>query len=1338
MRLFFISKVLALHCIQERTLEIGSIFPSMLKACLLSLALILGFRSNAQVKPRYTNFEHYTTEDGLPQNYVSSIVQDQDGFIWVATLDGIARFDGYTFREFNISSETASRISTPRVLDLKIDQNNNLWILHFNQTMDLMDPQTFEVKRDLAPVKTSTYEQFPLAMGYRSMFYFSFGEENKGPHWFVKNETNFHLFDSTDFKLSKLFSTNKKDSTFFFGFDEDDEGRLWVLDRTGIQVSDSSWKNFKKIAFPSELGFEVDSVSNLSLITQMTGKRMLIFVDERLLIYNEQSNRFRELTIPIRRPENANHAVVATRDQEGRVIFSYFGYVFRVNEDESISTLWKYPGRDRYIISNLLIAKDGSLLVGVNTGGLYIVNMNVPSFQSKNYDQNFLVDVLTNELDVNISQIPENWLQNKGAYDFIYYYSHNGRLYFAQDGYYFGRHNRIFYLEDDQIRLVKSKPSMSYFKGIYEEDGVLSAIDSYGFHYQWTDIATNPEIDECVDLGNPTYFLLVSLTHADGYTWIIDNKNRIFQVDQGQVIQVFDVGDKNFSLQQILKVKNSDHSFWITTYGGGLLKWNYQTNVIEKVFTTKEGLPDNTIAAMVSDDFGNIWLSTFNGITKFNPISESFINYTTSDGLIQSEFDRHHGFKLPDGRIAFGASEGYSVFNPRFFVQDTLNPEVKLTKLLINNREQVFGDSLSIIQKPVSQLSKLELTYDNNSLTMEFAAMQYGAPSKIEYRYKMSGYTEEWIKNGSDRRIKFDKLRTGSYTLSVNASNTNGVWSQHVKEFEIHVLPPPWMSWWAYTLYSLAVFGLVFLYWRNYRRKLVRKQEEEFARREAIRLKEVDDMKTRFFSNITHEFRTPLTLILSPLEKQLRDKKYPEDVQKILESNYRHGSHLLKLVNELLDISKLEGGFMQIHRSTGQLDPFLQGCVDDFKELAEQKQIDLSFESKNITGYHQFDKSHVEKVVQNLLSNAIKFTDKQGKVGVHAEVTEGSSLILAVQDTGIGIPAEQIPQLFDRFFQVDDTATRANEGTGIGLSLVKELTDLMEGSVSVESQMGKGTSFKVVIPVLSVSLDNEPIALQKTSADVLPEGVPLILVVEDNAELRSFIVESLSKEALVIEGKNGREGWEVMVDRIPDVVVSDVMMPEMDGYELCRKAKTDNRTSHISFILLTAKTAQESKEKGLESGADDYLTKPFHMYELELRIQNSLKQQSNVRNHLRQELFTLNLEEKKPVVKDAFLRALFEKLEENLSNKNISVDWLASQMSMSQSTLNRKLKSLIGLSAGEFIRHSRLQKAVELMGSGQTIAEIAFHVGFESPSYFSQCFKEAFNRSPSEYQKEVV
>jgi signal transduction histidine kinase/DNA-binding response OmpR family regulator/sugar lactone lactonase YvrE len=1308
----------------------------------LLLSVVVVFFSavvNAQLVPIYSNFDHYDTEDGLPQNYVSSIVQDKDGFIWVSTLDGIARFDGHTFLEFNISSDSTEKISTPRVIDLNIDSQNNLWILHYNSEVDVMNPRTFEVTRQVNPITSVHFDSFAMPLSYRSAAYFYFVEDIDNTLWFVKDKEMFHLYDSSNSQLTRLFGLSSSDISQAFGFDVDTKGRLWTLVQGGLKVSDENWTTFRDINAPEKLNFTFDESSLLSSISQISQDRMFMIIDNRWLIYDEKNDRFREIEIPGNLSyTEPRKTVIACRDLQGRIVFNYRGYIFRLNEDESITLLWDFPEKGKNIISSLFMDRTGTLWVGINTGGLYRINTLIPSFNSRSYTHNFVVDLLLRDMSIDSTEIPASWFQQKGSYDFRYHYSDENRLFFSMDGIYFGRKNRLFFIDDNAINQVRSPQSIRYFRGIYHHDGILTALDTEGGFYTWTNLLELPGTIQLVDSALVPNTGLADYCKVHGQDWILSPENLLYRKVKDSVLE-YKVGDPNYSLIAMYHNPASKGIIWISTYGGGILKWNTIENKIEKSYTSRDGLPDNTVAAMVPDKFGNLWLSTFNGISRFDPVDETFTNYFTSDGLIQSEFDRYHGFRLPDGRIAFGGSEGYSVFDPGLFTPDSTNPSTRIVNFLINDQPQGTTEGTGI-----NALHELELAYDQNSLSFTMAAMQYVNPAKIEYRYKIEGFNENWVITGNNRQIRFDNLQPGNYELLLNASNTNNKWSSAVTRLSINISPPWWLSWWAYSLYFALAVLFIFLYWKAYRNKLIRKQQEEFNRREATRLKELDDIKTRFFSNITHEFRTPLTLILSPLQKQLRENKYPNEIQKILESNYRQGSHLLKLVNELLDISKLEAGYMHQNKSTGLLEQFGQECIKSFDSLARQKNIHLSYHPDNVNGYYQFDKSHWQKIISNLLSNAIKFTAPEGTVSLHlAEFSDsGKSYIkMIVKDTGIGISETEHTRLFDRFYQADDSSTRKQEGTGIGLALVKELTELMEGKVTVKSEKGKGSTFTVCLPVEKLTIKEEKQNLQlenRIPHEKAGNDKALILVVEDNPELRAFIVDSLPSRWEVLEATNGKEGHKILLDHLPEIVISDIMMPEMDGYELCQLSKRDPRTSHIHFILLTAKTAQESKVTGLKMGADDYLTKPFQMYELELRVQNALQKQAEIRNKLTSEILSIENGLPLPKVEDIFLSKLYQFIESNLTDKSINVERMASAMAMSQSTLNRKLKSLLNLSAVELLKQYRLKKATELLATGDAIANVAYKSGFESASYFSQCFKESYNVSPSEFQRNLI
>ena len=510
-------------------------------------------------------------------------------------------------------------------------------------------------------------------------------------------------------------------------------------------------------------------------------------------------------------------------------------------------------------------------------------------------------------------------------------------------------------------------------------------------------------------------------------------------------------------------------------------------------------------------------------------------------------------------------------------------------------------------------------------------------------------------------------------------------------------------------------------------------------------LSEVDEIKNRFFSNITHELRTPLTLILTPVEKLKNENHYSPADQRILSNVYKNTEQLLRLINQLLDISKIESKQMKVNPTIGDMAKFVEICVQQFSLQAKNRNIQLRYSNFNVSGNYFFDEEKWEKIIFNLLSNAIKFTPEGGEVTATIELIQhNETMQFIVADTGIGIRDEEKQKIFDRFYMADDSSTRKQGGTGIGLSLVKELTELMKGQIKVISSYGKGSTFIVQLPItveeVSTSSATSPlikiektnIALTELQGKAVNEG-PLILVVEDNEELLSFIVDCLSPAWRILQASNGKLAWDIVLNELPDIIISDVMMPEMNGDELCQRVKEDVRTGHISVILLTAKAAHESRLAGLKKGADEYLTKPFHLDELELRLQNLVNQQERLRNHLQKELLPESPLKKLPHINDIFIQNLYKELDELLISPNFSVDVLAQTMAMSQRTLNRKLKAILNISPLEFIRKYRLQKAAVLISAGYNISDAAYKVGFDTASYFTQCFKEEYGKTPTDF-----
>ncbi|WP_462251757.1 hybrid sensor histidine kinase/response regulator transcription factor [Ekhidna sp.] len=1307
-------------------------------AVILFGSYIVGFSQ----QPLYTNYEYFDTEKGLPQSYVTAIVQDDHGFIWISTLDGLARYDGKNFLKFNVSTEGGRNISTSQVYDLRLDSNNILWVLHHNFIVDQINTKTLDVKLKIDPIASIAKEDFLINIDVPTLD--KFGIDQQG-NWFVGDTSRYFLYDSSNVKMNKLFNGGKKPySKKVYSYIEDRNHRLWLMVKDGLLVSDEEWSNFEKINIPEALDFN-PIYGRIKPMRHLSNDRILFAIEHNLYIYYEKEGTFRLLELPA-----ADDSIISGLrifdDHQGGVIIKYSGLILRLEEDESITLLWKNPARASFTINTVHVDQSNTMWVGLNAGGMYRVDLNKPTFQSSRYDKNFLSDILTDQMGLERNNLPSNWNKDgEWSYGLRYHYSSLG-FFITHESIGFGDYRRIYKFLDDKFeRIPLEDIHLQYIVGIAESNDELWALDLYGNIFNWKDLDQDPDYIKFKTIRNgPTTERLSDMVADDEYQWVIATKNVLYQLKQGNQVAQYSIGKDGASLIDISEDVTDPNILWVASLGGGLIKWDKESKQTLANYTMSDGMSSNSIGAIVPDSLGNIWLGTFNGISRFNIEKEQFTNYFTKDGIVESEFNRHHSLIFPDGRIAFGGMLGYSVFNPKDFVDDEYQPVVNVTDLQINNESIDYSSDQ--FAGGIIDLEHIDLAYDQNSLRFEIAAMQYNDPLDIEYRYKLENYNKQWVELQNERIVRLDNLPSGNYTLNINATNTDGVWSNKVTSIRINIDPPPWLSWWAYTLYSFIFVVTVFLIWRNYKRKLIREQEEEFNRREAQRLLEMDEMKTRFFSNITHEFRTPLTLILSPLEKHIRDNNFPPKAIELFKSNYRHGSHLLKLVNQLLDIAKLESGSMQMHNATGELGLFVKNCVDQFEVLSSEKKISLQFINDNVEGHYLFDKGHWEKIIYNLVSNAVKFTPESGKVTVKLNEeleSDGIVAVVKVADTGIGIDEELLPKLFDRFYQVDDSVTREQEGTGIGLSLVKELTTLMKGEIFVESELGIGTTFTVKIPISKFE-ETAPISkvpqeeVEDSIQENFDEESPLLLIVEDNEELRSFIVESLSERWNVLQASNGNEAWKLIEKELPEIVISDVMMPGMNGIELCNLAKNDNRTAHISFIMLTAKTAQESKEQGLEAGADMYLTKPFHVYELELRIQNLIQQQQNLREHLQSELLPQLPMAVMPTVDDEFLNNLYEYLNLNLKESSLGIDKLASEMAMSKSTLNRKLKALLNISTNEFVKQYRLQRAVEFMIIGQNISEVAYNVGFESPSYFSQCFKSQYGLSPSEYQRSLV
>ncbi|MEL6536029.1 MAG: ATP-binding protein, partial [Bacteroidota bacterium] len=833
---------------------------------------------------------------------------------------------------------------------------------------------------------------------------------------------------------------------------------------------------------------------------------------------------------------------------------------------------------------------------------------------------------------------------------------------------------------------------------------------------------------------------------------------------------------------------------WVGTENG-LSRWLPEQESFMN-YGEVEGLPNSFIDGIIEDPLGKLWLSTNDGLVRLHPDEGAFEHYTKRDGLQGPEFFPGAYTQSEQGTLYFGGQQGITWLTPSEIIPNRYLPPVHLTAFRLFNQPVKIGEPESPLTQHVSQTDRIVLEHDQNFVGFEFVALNYVRPEKNRYEYRLDGLENHWNAAGNRTEASYTNLSPGTYKFRVRGANNDGLWNPEEATVELVVRPPWWLGPWAYGVYSiLFLLGLYgFKQFSLNRERL--KNSLALAKVEAEKERELDRMKLKFFANISHEFRTPLTLLLGPLEKllgenapQRKDQRtdIPTTVEgrKLLRLMERNGQRLLRLINQLLDITELEAGFMALRVSEGNVQEFARTILEAFEYRAVHKQIKVEFSAFPSRQSAWFDADKLEKILYNLLSNAFKFTPEGGtirlslsqstvapghKIPAHLVQPQANGqrfVRLVVEDSGPGIPEAEVSKIFDRFYQVSQTAYK-NPGTGIGLALTRDLVERHYGDISVESSPEQGTRITLWLPVSEERYTQEEITndqldlaprmrsiqtmnRQAGETEELPcptaawtegEDLPTLMVVEDNDDIREFVRLECQDAYRIIEARNGEEGLAMALEQIPDLVISDVMMPRMDGLELCKLMKADHRTSHIPVILLTARSSEQYTLQGLATGADDYITKPFSVPVLKARMQNLLDTRKRLQayyGHSQPAPAEAPPAAKEGVsgAEEAFLAKARIYVEEHLADTDLNPDNLASALLMSRAQLYKKLKALTGLSVSIFVRHVRLAKALLLLqeDSDRPVGEVGYFVGFSDPAYFTKCFKERYGMAPSEARR---
>ena len=1237
--------------------------------------------------------------------YVPAFCEDQKHRIWFGTEDsGISRYDPQTgcFTHYKKNPQDSASLSSNAIKCILRDSRNDIWIASVNGGVDRYVPDSDSFQH--ISLKFSDKESLST---YSCDFMM---EDELGRLWLTTYR------DSTD---GLNVTRNPEEDAALFCFDV--EKNTFVRYSYNPNTPDIP---FPEYTFPlfSEKNGVVWCYNTPTVLERYDGYSPNVSV---VKASPDIPNTFRGYTVTSLIRDHSNMVWIGTwlagLNKYNPYVQSFMNYRYIPNDSASLQT-------NR--INALHESKNfpGKLYIGLPAGyGLRYLDLEKGVVYSEKLtgDRKYIKNLY------NISSICSD---------------RSGTLWVACFA------DRLFRIQNNYISLVSTNPESGKSFGVPNLWTV--AADSSGMIW----VGTKPEGVRCFD--NQRDEITVYSFNKNDSTSLSDNRVEIIYIDKQNDVWVgtenglnlFNRDSHNFkrylagvSIKYILE---DDHErLWLGTLGDGLLLFNRQSKEIVN-YESREAIAGNVIYSIVQDYTGNLWIAADGGLTRFNPGTKEVANFYEEHGLPSVKF--HSGALLAgDGQIYLGTQEdGIVAFDPNDVKQNMIPPKIVLTDILL------FDESLPVrtspLQEDVSIAKEIELKHWQNDISFEMTALHYAHPEKNTYQYWLENYDEDWHDNGTNRIADYTNLDPGQYIFHAKAANADGFWNEEPTSLRITIHPPWWATGWAYGLYLLLFVGIVVTTWKLQVRRIKLRHDLQKREFESQQLRKVDHLKSQFFANISHEFRTPITLVKGPLEK-LAEKTRDKNSQKDLSIMRRNINRLQRLINQLLDLSALESGKLELKPVTQDVVRLVRFYVQSFESQAKLKGISLTFAGDTNELYAFIDKHKMEDIVYNLVSNAIKFTDKGGEVKVHVVMQHQTFeyadkwFEIRVSDTGIGIPEGRVEFIFDRFYQVDDSHTRQHEGSGIGLALTKELVELHGGSITVNSVPGVGSVFTVRLPVGDVDPNAMKHDLPERVApveDVITEskneigtsGEPLVLIVEDNADLRAYIRDVMGESYRFNEAADGEAGFDLAKKTVPDLIISDVMMPKMDGYQLCGRIKTDELTSHIPVILLTARASKENKLEGLETGADDYLIKPFDPDELLSRVKNLIEQRRKLRERFAKRLIVEPKDISVTSADERFMQRALAVLEEHLSDSQFNAERFAEKVGTSRSSLYLKVHGLTGLSTTEFIRSMRLKRAASLIRKKSgSISEIVYQVGFNHLSYFSKCFKKQFGVTPSEF-----
>lgn len=1340
-------------------------------------------------------FKQLSAPHLLPTNEVQKVYQDRDGFIWFATRNGLCQYNGYETTLYKSNLYSPDLLTTNSITCLVDDNNNNLWI-GTSEGLNVMDKRTGEIKKYKAPSISNNVVSALCVTRDNTLWV---GTDN-GLCRYVSEKDTF-VVCGDEFGDGRLRYVTIKSLL------EDSDGDLWI--GTWAQgLFRYSPSTDKVVVYPkineqysSHVIYE-DSNKDIwvgswgyGLFKLRNPKDMENVSYQSFLHENgDDSSLSDNIVYDIAEDINTHTLWVGTRSGLS---------ILRL--DESSSFINYKSGKSDYRIpsdevNSIMRDSQKNMWIGAIGGGVLMADTRQPAFalHTLNFgnedipvtsvrtlfadsDQNLWIGVgtyglacreyVTGELKM-YSHIPEfsgvkdlptlfAVVQRKKSGD-IWFGMYNGGIYVYRKG------EKVKHLTTKNSAFLTSDCVSALYED-YEGNcwvgtrGGIGVRLSDGTDYRFETMNFNDS------LSAGWIYVRDIVKDMDNSIWLATSNFGVIHIT-GDVRQPSTLKYENYSFHNRKLITNTvlcmhiDRfgRLWAGTEGGGLCLYNRSTGQFEEK-TRTYSIPGDVIVSIEEDKSGNLWLGTVSGLVKLYvaAVGNDFSTriYTSADGL-QDNFIVNSSCSR-DGELFFGGHKGYNSFFPDKMEIPSQETNFLITDIKIFNHS--FKNLPVELQQKISPVmptytSKIELPYKYNNFSIEFAALTYKNPELNRYAYRLQNFDRDWQYTDADRRFAYyNNLPSGTYTFQLKATNENGEWSGYVREFTVVVLPPFWATWWAYLLYMVLVLVIGVLIYRTIKKRILLQNALRLREMEKAKAEELNHAKLQFFTNITHELLTPLTIISATVDELKTQAPSHNDLYTVMNSNIQR---LIRLLQQILEFRKAETGNLKLRVSPGDLAAFVRTGTESFKPLVKKRKIHFSLlcDPESIVGYFDIDK--LDKIMYNLLSNAAKYNKEDGFIQVTLSYDEEDRefVLLRVKDNGKGISKEKQATLFKRFYEGDYRKFNTI-GTGIGLSLTKDLVTLHGGTISVESEVDHGTEFIVRIPIErsyydEEQIDDEVISLRQTTIDYedTPEDVIAevqelatkansILLVEDNEELLNLMTKLLGREYNVFTAENGKEGIIVLENEDVDLIVSDIMMPEMDGIEFCKYVKGHLEISHIPVILLTAKNKEEDRAEAYEIGADAFISKPFNLTVLHARIRNLLKYKARMAHDFKNQIVFEVKDLNYTSLDEDFIQRAINCVNNHLEDPNFDQAQFADEMLTSKSTLYKKLKSLAGLNTSSFIRNVRLKAACRIMeekGINIRVSELAYAVGFNDPKYFSSCFKKEFGMLPSEYIERFI